>query len=143
MNELDIFKDISPEEKARMLECFGVRQKRFESGEMIITYSGKSNSVCVLVRGRAGGFWIDDDGNSAMLEHISPGDVFGDVFMSPIGSMEYYVEATSACEVIFIGYDHIIHPCKNLCCHHSQLINNLYLLTAKKMQQLALNKLLQ
>ena len=138
MNELNVFKNITPEEKARMLECFGVRQRKFEAGETIITYSGKINSVCVLLRGKAGGFWIDDDGNTAMLELITPGDVFGDVFMMPLGQMEYYVEATSACEVMFIGYDHIIHPCKNLCCHHSQLINNLYEMTAKKMQQLAL-----
>ena len=138
MDRLDIFKNITPEEKARMLECFGVRQRKFESGETILTYSGKLNTVCVLLKGKAGGFWIDDDGNSAMLELITSGDVFGDVFMMPLGQMEYYIEAQSACEVMFIGYDHVIHPCKNLCCHHSQIINNLYELTAKKMQQLAL-----
>ena len=139
MNEqLQIFKNITPEEKARMLECFGVRQKKFDAGETIITFSGGVGAVCVLLRGKAGGFWIDDEGNSAMLEYITAGDVFGDVFMMPLGKMEYYVEATTACEVMFIGYDHVIHPCKNLCCHHSQLINNLYEMTAKKMQQLAL-----
>ncbi len=138
MSELDIFKNISDEEKSRMLECFGVRRKRFDSGETIITYSGKTDSICLLLGGKASGFWIDDDGNTAMLEYITEGDVFGDVFMMPVGKMEYYVEAATTCEVMFIGYDHVIHPCKNLCCHHSQLINNLYALTAKKMQQLAL-----
>ncbi len=135
---LDAFKNISPEEKERLFSCFGVRRRRYESGETIITYSGKMNTICIMMRGKAGGFWIDDDGNTAMLELITEGDVFGDVFMMPIGQMEYYIEATSACEVMFIGYDKVIHPCKNLCCHHSQLINNLYELTAKKMQQLAL-----
>ena len=138
MNELEVFKNISAEEKERMLECFGVRRKKFSTGETIISYSDRSEAVCILLRGKAGGFWIDDDGNSAILEFITPGDVFGDVFMSPLGQMEYYVEATSPCEVMFIGYDKVIHPCKNLCCHHSQLINNLYAMTAKKMQQLAL-----
>ncbi|MBE6600149.1 MAG: Crp/Fnr family transcriptional regulator [Ruminococcaceae bacterium] len=137
-DQLNAFKNISLEEKDRMFSCFGVRRKRYEAGETIITYSGKLNTVCIMLRGKAGGFWIDDDGNSAMLELIQEGDVFGDVFMMPVGQMEYYVEATSACEVMFIGYDKVIHPCKNLCCHHSQLINNLYELTAKRLQQLAL-----
>lgn len=137
-DQLNAFKNISPEEKDRLFSCFGVRRKRYEVGETIITYSGKLNTVCIMLRGKAGGFWIDDDGNTAMLELIQEGDVFGDVFMAPIGQMEYYVEATSACEVMFIGYDKVIHPCKNLCCHHSQFINNLYELTAKRLQQLAL-----
>ncbi len=138
MKELEVFKNITPEEKEKMFLCFGVRRKKYDTGEMIMTYSGKLNNVCIMLRGRAGGFWIDDDGNTAMLEQIGEGDVFGDVFMMPVGQMEYYVEATSPCEVIFLDYDHVIHPCKNLCCRHSQLINNLYELTAKKMQQLAL-----
>ena len=138
MAELEIFRDINPEEKERMLNCFCVNQKKFKNGETVMTFSGNHNAVCVMVNGRASGYWIDEDGNTAVIETIRPGDVFGDVFMMPLGKIEYYVEAHTDCEVMFIGYDHVIHPCKNLCQHHSQLINNLYSMTAKKMQQFAL-----
>lgn len=138
MAELEIFKNIDPDNKSRMLDCFCVTQKKYRAGETIMTFSGKVNAVCVLVYGRANGYWIDDDGNTAVIETVRAGDVFGDVFMMPLGKIEYYVEAQTECEVMFIGYDHVIHPCKNLCPHHSQLINNLYSMTAKKMQQFAL-----
>ena len=42
------------------------------------------------------------------------------------------------CEVLFISYDHIIHPCTHACLKHTQLINNLFALTAEKLQTLEL-----
>ena len=52
--------------------------------------------------------------------------------------MEYIAEADEDCEVLFISYDHIIHPCAHACLKHTQLINNLFSLTAEKLQTLEL-----
>ena len=88
MAELEIFKNIDPNDKSRMLDCFCVTQKKYRTGETIMTFSGRVNAVCVLVYGRANGYWIDDDGNTAVIETVRAGDVFGDVFMMPIGKIE-------------------------------------------------------
>lgn len=138
MNGLSIFSSISSESRARMYDCFGMTRKKFKKGQTVLTYCNSFKSVCVMITGSATLSCIDEDGNNSFLEKIYPNDVFGELFCLPLAKLEYVLCADEDCEVLFIDYDHIITPCSNTCEHHSRLINNLFLVSARKLQSLTL-----
>jgi len=137
MQNLSIFKNISDADRDRMIHCFGVRTMKFAAGEQILTYSPGMDNVCVLLRGGAHLYCIDSEGNFSLLEQLTENDVFGEMFYLPMAMLEYIVEADTDCEVLFIGFDKVIHPCQNTCQHHSQLINNLFFLSSQKLRSLS------
>lgn len=137
MQELSIFQNIDAAHRAKMLACFGAKQARFHAGERILSYSEHTDSICVMLSGTAHLYCTDEDGSFSLMEYLHRDDVFGEKFYLPMPHLEYIVEADTDCEVIMIGYAHIIQPCQNLCPHHTQIINNLLFLSARKMQLLS------
>ena len=134
MSQSKIFNGMDELDKQRIFECFSVTTRRFLAGEQILTYSDKLNNVCVVLSGSARVYAIDAEGNCSLIEYLRKNDVFGEVFHFPFQGLEYIAEADENCEIMFIGYDHIVHPCSKACLHHSRIINNLFALTAEKMQ---------
>ena len=138
MSQSKIFNGMDELDKQRIFDCFSVTTRRYLAGEQILTYSDKLNNVCVVLSGSARVYAIDAEGNCSLIEYLQKNDVFGEVFHFPFKGLEYIAEADENCEIMFIGYDHIIHPCSKACLHHSRIINNLFALTAEKMQTLEL-----
>ena len=101
--------------------------------------AGVPRNIAVLEKGNAKLQILNEDGDIFLLEHINEGDLFGELFSLPLDSFEYIVTAESDCNVMFVGYEHIIKPCENLCNHHSQLISNLFMMAAQKSQELSLH----
>ncbi|MCQ4638554.1 Crp/Fnr family transcriptional regulator [Anaerovorax odorimutans] len=122
-----------------MLRCFHPQLKRLASGETIMRYSDKIEKIGLLMEGEAALHALDADGNDSLLESYGPQDLFGELFHLPLEGLEYLVEAKADCRVLFIDYTHIITPCENVCPHHSQLINNLFLMAAQRSQALSLH----
>lgn len=138
MNSTTIFNGISQSDLSRMLHCFEAQKNTFRKGETIMTYTNELQKVGVLMSGKAHLYTIDYDGNFMLLERFEADGLFGELFALPLASLEYIVEADSDCEVLFIQYGKIIHPCSNTCHHHTQLIDNLFHLSTKKAQRLSL-----
>lgn len=135
-----VLDDISKESRALMLPCFNPWWKDYKIGETIITYdAGVPKSIAVLEKGKAKLQILNEEGDVFLLEHINEGDLFGELFSLPLESFEYMVVAETPCRVMFVGYEHIIKPCENLCTHHSQLISNLFMMAAQKSQELSLH----
>lgn len=138
MNATTIFNGISQSDLSRMLHCFEAQKNTFRKGETIMTYTNELQKVGVLMSGKAHLYTIDYDGNFMLLERFEADGLFGELFALPLANLEYIVEADSDCEVLFIQYGKIIHPCSNTCHHHTQLIDNLFHLSTKKAQRLSL-----
>ncbi len=140
MKKRRVLDDISRESRALMLPCFQPWWKDYKAGEIIMNYdAGVPNSIAVLEKGSAKLQILNDNGDVYLLEHINEGDLFGELFSLPLDSFEYIVTAESTCRVMFVGYEHVIKPCENLCNHHSQLISNLFMMAAQKSQELSLH----
>lgn len=137
MRELSIFQNISDADRDRMIHCFGVRSRKFSAGDEILTYSPGMDNVCILLSGTAHLYCTDAEGNFSLLERLRENDVFGEMFYLPMAALEYIVEADTSCEILFIRFDRVIHPCQNICQHHSQLINNLFFLSSQKLRMLS------
>jgi len=139
MRKVRFLDNISAESIDKMLPCFKPVFKNFQAGETILTYSDNPQQVAVLLQGSAKLYFSDIEGDYGLLETYKEGDLFGDVFSLPLSGYEYTVTAVTDCHVVFISYDHILHPCCHVCEHHSQLINNLFLMTTQRSQELSLH----
>lgn len=130
---------ISMEAIEKMIPCFRPVSKRYAKGETILTYSGEERNqhIAVLFSGRAKLEVLDIEGDIFRLESYEEGDVFGELFTLPINSNEYIVTAEEASRVVYIDYNHVITPCEHVCTFHTQLISNLFIMTAQKTQELS------
>lgn len=138
MQEALIFKDISQDSIDAMIACFKPETRSFRRRETITVYSSELTNLCVLLRGNAHLYCMDSDGESILLENYEANDIFGEMFAMPYGDLGYAVEADSDCEVMFIRFSCIYGRCPKACAHHSQLTRNLFELSAKKAQSLAM-----
>lgn len=138
MQESLIFKDISQDSIDAMIACFKPETRSFRRRETITVYSSELTNLCVLLRGNAHLYCMDSDGESVLLENYEANDLFGEMFAMPYGDLGYAVEADSDCEVMFIRFSCIYGRCPRACAHHSQLTRNLFELSAKKAQSLAM-----
>lgn len=139
MKKVHFMDHISKESIDKMIPCFKPRFKDFKQGETIMAYSDCQEQVGVILEGSAKLYFSDIEGDFGLLETYHDGDLFGDVFSLPLTGYEYVVTAVTDCKVVFISYHHIMHPCCNVCPHHSQLISNLFLMTTQKSQELSLH----
>lgn len=140
MDKRNIFDRLSKESMDMILPCFKPYWKNYSAGETILTYDSTApKRVEVLERGSAKLQILNEDGDIFLIERINQGDVFGEPFALPLNSFAYMVTAETDCRVLFLDYEHIIKPCKNLCAHHSQIISNLFIMAAQKSQVLSLH----
>ncbi len=132
MGTYAIFDGISPAEQERMFTCFQPVKQQFSTGETVMRYAGTLQKIGILLSGRAHLSCVDAQGRENRLEQLGPDDVFGEMFTLPMESLHYFVTAETACEVLFIDYAHVIKRCEKACAHHSQLVHNLFCMTAHK-----------
>ncbi|MEG1583566.1 MAG: Crp/Fnr family transcriptional regulator [Anaerovorax sp.] len=139
MDKVFIDDGISKESIRQMIGCLQPQFKRFRAKETILCYSDKIEKLGILISGTAHLYSLNLDGEYSLLEKYDKKDVFGSLFCLPLENFEYIIHAITDCEVMFVDYHHIITPCSNVCAHHSQLLNNLFHMTAQKARTLALH----
>lgn len=138
LDKVQLFEGISGNSIDAMIHCFKPEYRKFKKGETIQVYSQELEYLCVLLTGRAHLYCVDSEGEYTLLENYGPNDIFGEIFALPYGGLGYVVEADCDCEVMFIKFSSIYGRCSNACEHHSILTSNLFNLSARKAQMLAL-----
>ena len=128
-----LFQNITDDEQQRMLVCFGVREESYRSEELIYDFADRRNIVGLLISGSATVERVDIRGVRTILERLETGGVFGEMLMfDNVAGDSLTVVCEKSCRVWFIPADHLVHPCEKACAHHSQLIQNMFRLVAKK-----------
>ena len=135
MSQVTLFTDILPEEQERMRVCFQAREVSFHNHEIIFAYSNTMNKIGLILSGRAVLYYCDEEGNQYMIDELKKDAVFGEPFLLPVDSRNYYVQAEEETRVMFIDYAHVIKRCENACWHHSQLVSNLLQMIALQSRQ--------
>ena len=82
-----LFEGISYDSYLQMVDCFQMRTKAYQPGEIILNFGeGNPHQVGILEDGTAALLRIDADGNNTILEEMGAGSVFGEtVAFSGIG----------------------------------------------------------
>ena len=140
MSKHTFLDNITKDSIEQMIPCFKPISKKYLEGETIVSYSANEvNKIAVMLKGLAKLEIFNENGDNYILETYKDNDVFGELFSLPLDNFQYTVTAITDCVVLYIDYNHVIKPCTNLCDHHSQLISNLFMLTAEKTQELSLH----
>lgn len=141
MKKKTLLDQISFASLEKMIPCFKPLIRRYRAGEVILSYSGDTDKdpqyVTVLLKGRAALDMLNHEGDAFRLEEYREGDVFGELFTLPLQSSAYIVTAEEDAQVVYIDYQHTVTPCEKICHHHSQLISNLFIMTAQRTQELS------
>ena len=127
-----LFDGINEADKVRLFACLQPVKKSFAAGETILSFADTMQKIGVVLSGRAYLLCIDDKGRESRLERLGRDDVFGEMFALPMERLSYFVVADTASDVLFIDYAHVISRCENACAYHSQLVHNLFQMTARK-----------
>lgn len=114
--------------------CTKVQIKHFQKGEVITNYIQKRNQFCMLISGSADLVRYDLNGNKTIIERISEGDAFGEIFYTINTNNELFVEAKKNSSVLFFKYDDIKNKCKSDCKFHEVL--------TEKLPEIILNKVI-
>ena len=138
LQNVELFKDISHDSVDSMMKCFSPEVRKFKKGDTILVFEQEVKYLCVLLTGKAHLYCVDSEGEYTLLENYGPNDIFGEVFTMPFGAVGYVAEADSDCSVMFMKMSSIYGRCSNACDHHTMINKNLFHLSAKKAQMLAL-----
>lgn len=136
MSDSLLFKNIGSLSRKALLDCFKPEIHRFSKGDTILVYSHTLDHLCMLVKGSAHLYSMDSDGEYSFLEYYSPGDTFGELFSIPAADAGLAVQADSRCEVMFIRFSCVYRRCTRACQHHSQLLLNLFEISAQRSRRL-------
>lgn len=138
LQNVELFDDISKESIDSMMVCFNPEIRKFKKGDTVLVYEPELKYLCVLLSGKAHLYCVDSEGEYTLLENYSVNDIFGEVFTMPYSGLGYVVESDSESTVMFIKMNSIYGRCSNACEHHTKINRNLFRLSAKKAQMLAL-----
>lgn len=128
-----LFRGSSPEEVEAMLACLGAERRQYAKGEMVCRVGDVISSMGAVLRGS---LLIQTDdlwGNTAVLDRVGPGQIFGEAYACALGEpLMVDVVAADGSEVLFLNVERVLNVCSNVCGHHNRLVRNLLSISAQK-----------
>lgn len=128
-----LFQGLTPSEAESMLSCLGAVQKSYEKGQVIFHAGDIIQTMGIVLSGSVN---IENDGlwgNRDILNHITPGQIFGETYACIPGEpMMVNAAAAEPAQVLFLDMRRILTSCPSACPHHSRVIRNLLAATAQK-----------
>lgn len=116
-------------------KCVNTKVKSFLPGEFIQNYGGRKKIIGVIIEGNADLKKVDIKGNETILERLSKGDIFSEMFIDDIEDPVTLV-ATKKTDVLLIDYLYILRDCKINCHYHTFVVNHIMDMMMKKTVQL-------
>lgn len=128
-----LFQNTKPEEIGAMLQCLGAKERTFAKEEVIYHVGTTVDSIGLVLSGRVQISSDDLWGNRSIIDSIGPGKVFAETYACIPGE-PLLVDVTAAEEttVLFLNLRRLLQTCTKTCSHHSQLIQNLLMVSAQK-----------
>lgn len=128
-----LFYGITEPEIESMINCLSATTRSFQKGECIFRRGESITSAAMLLEGsihiQKEDFW----GNLSILNTISEGELFGEVYACLDGDeMMYDAIAVKPCTVLFLDMNRVLTMCPSACPFHGRLIRNLLSVVASK-----------
>ena len=103
-----LLEGVSPQEYQTMRACLGVHEQSFRPDDVIYDFGDGRGLLGIVTQGSAVVERIDREGSRAILEHLEPGGVFGDVLSGSSLASPVTVMASVPCEVLLIPYERLL-----------------------------------
>lgn len=106
MNELSIFKNMTPEEINEILTSLGARKIKFRKEHIIVSNLVEDDLIGIVIDGKASIVNYDYSGNRDIIDSLEYDAIFGKPFSYINGDV--LVVADTDCEVLFLDYHELI-----------------------------------
>jgi len=114
-----------------LTSCVNTNVKEFKKEEFVINYGLKKQTIGLILEGVANLIKIDIDGNITILEQLSEGYIFSEIFMCYMKDSISVVCATDT-KILFIDYNLILKDCKMKCENHNNAVKEIFQLLLDK-----------
>lgn len=133
-----LFSGITETEIEAMLSCLSATKRSYQKGECIFRKGELVSHVALLLKGCVHIQKEDYWGNSSILNEITEGEIFGEVYAC-LGNDEILNNAVAVrpSVVLFLDINRVLTMCPSACRFHGQLIRNLLSVLAAKNKVLA------
>ena len=128
----NLFYGIKESEQSEMLKCFNSYTRSYSAGEVICFFDEPDAGIGIVEEGEACIIHSLSNGSQTILEHLKPGDLFGQMFYYHANRENITLEASKKCTIRYIDYQHIVKRCIKSCQHHSQLVSNILMMVSDK-----------
>ena len=133
-----LLEGISPQEYQTMHACLGVYEQSFRPDDVIYDFGDGRGLLGIVSQGSAVVERIDREGGRAILEHLGPGGVFGEMMMfKAAGDDSVVVRAAAPTRVSFLRSEAVMRRCEHACACHSRMVENLFRLVTEKATSLS------
>lgn len=133
LSKAALFDGLLVEEIEKAVECLGGREEAYYKGETVFAAGEPAKGLGLVVLGSVQVQRFDIWGNQSILEHITPGQVFGEAYAClPDELMNVSVNAVEESKVLMLDAGRVLHPCSQGCHFHQRLLENLVKTMARK-----------
>ena len=133
-----LLEGVSPQEYQTMRACLGVHEQSFRPDDVIYDFGDGRGLLGIVTEGSAVVERIDREGGRAILEHLEPGGVFGEMMMfKAAGDDSVVVRAAAPTRVSFLRSEAVMRRCEHACACHSRMVENLFRLVTEKAMSLS------
>ena len=133
-----LLEGVSPQEYQTMHACLGVYEQSFRPDDVIYDFGDGRGLLGIVSQGSAVVERIDREGGRALLEHLGPGGVFGEMMMfKAAGDDSVVVRAATPTRVSFLRSEAVMRRCEHACACHSRMVENLFRLVTEKATSLS------
>ncbi len=106
-----IYENIEAKSLQKLLTSLQSNTLFYKSGQTIAYSIRNRNLIGIMENGDANLIRFDYNGDRTIIDELSSGDIFSDMFIST-NSSELSVIATTNCKVTFIEYEELLKKCR-------------------------------
>lgn len=137
-----LFASINAKEAYAMLPCLHGTVKNYKKGEYVKTTDDYANFIGIVLDGNIQIIHDDYSGNRTITASFTKGELFAEaVAFSSVTTLPSDILAVKDCTILFMDPQKILRPCSKSCVFHTQLLENLLGIVARK--NMMLNQKLQ
>lgn len=134
-----LFRGMNANEAEAMLSCLGTYEKKYKKGELIYRAGDYTQNMGFVLSGGANVVVDDLWGNTTLLVHAAPGQLFAEPYACIPGEpLLVNVIASANTEVLFLNAAKLLRTCKNACPFHNRLVQNLLQISEQKSLSLSM-----
>lgn len=121
-----LFSGIAPEDIPHALQCLHAIQAEFGKGDVLLNIDQTTDEAGLLLNGCAQVVIDNMLGRRIVVEHIMPGDVFGEIALGPgVQKTPVCIRATGKCTALKLKIGKIVSPHACSCHFRTTIMENL------------------
>ena len=110
LDQCPLFQGLSSQDKAYALTYFDARTKAYEKGEFLHQVSFPLPRFGLVLSGTVQVYMDDIDGHHIIMNHVEPGDLFGESYAFLGADAPIYIRAVSEGEILWMSTGRIKAP---------------------------------